>query len=295
VFLREQFDDTVRRSTDLSDNLDVPYLGPLPIIRDRDLSGLPAHLQVRGLKRAARRELKLLTAAAAAPLSMLTESMRRALFELKRMDRGEDAGPHLVAITSMLSGEGKSFFASNFAFFLAQQGLRVVLADGDIRKSHLSEVFGQAFGESTDCHQPFIALAPNLLFAPAPEDARHSIEDHLRDMLRRSGPIDPPVDVIVLDTSPVAYVADALLISSRIDSAILVVKSGVTAVSTLQRFLDMNQPIANKIIGTCLSQSGSLRTRPYEFIPSSSGYYWPPPGRASRRKGRSWKRKANGA
>ncbi len=108
VFLREQLDDTIRQSSDLADHLDVPFLGPLPRIRDQDLKALPVQ-PAEPLTRTDLRELKRLTAAEAAPHSVLAETLRRALFQLRRQTN--DPRARLVAITALLSGEGKSFFA----------------------------------------------------------------------------------------------------------------------------------------------------------------------------------------
>lgn len=279
VFLREQLDDTIRRSSDLVGHLDVPFLGPLPRIRERDLKALPLQ-PAEPLAHTDLAELKRLTAADAAPHSVLAETLRRALFQLRR--QSDDPRPRLVAVTALLSGEGKSFFASNFAFFLARQGYRVTLVDGDVRKSHLSATFRELTerrANGADGGRLAVPLAPNLDFVPAPRMQHGSLEKHLSAVMDEVDATEPPVHFVILDTPPVAYVADALQVSPLIDSAILVVKAGATSLATLQRFLDMNRPVAEKLIGACMSGSESLRTRPFEFIPAgSSYYYWPGKG-----------------
>lgn len=276
VFLREQLDDTIRQSSDLADHLDVPFLGPLPRIRDRDLRALPIQ-PAEPLTRTDLRELKRLTAADAAPHSVLAETLRRALFQLRR--QSDDPRARLVAVTALLSGEGKSFFASNFAFFLARQGYRVTLVDGDVRKSHLTAAFSELIerrANGADPSRRAVPLAPNLDFVPAPPLDSGSLEAHVSAVMDEVDAAEPPVNFVILDTPPVAYVADTLQVSPLMDSAILIVKAGGTSLATLERFLDMNQPVAEKLIGACLSGSESLRTRPFESIPGGgSYYYWP--------------------
>jgi len=71
------------------------------------------------------------------PKSLIAESLRAIRTNLQFIDNSE--GPKLIAITSTISSEGKTFFAMNLAGILAFSNKRVIVIDLDMRmpKIHL--------------------------------------------------------------------------------------------------------------------------------------------------------------
>lgn len=271
TFLREQLDDRLRRSDDVVEQLGVPYLGAVPLLGRRDARVLPPELVPRlaHLTAAERREISRLGHVASAPYSVAAEPFRRTAHELRSRPR---ADRHVVAVVSALSGEGKSFFAANLAFFLARQGCRVLLVDGDLRNPHLSRSFA-----------PLLADRP-----PNPEPAAMAVTDllanlflmHVRDPYRLDeaerqilAQAEAEVDYVVMDTAPLAYVSDTLSLASIADSAVLVVDWRRTPAATVRRVLKLNPPIAAKLIGACLSKTSPALLTSYEFIPANAAYY----------------------
>ena len=55
---------------------------------------------------------------------------------------GPESERKISLFTSALPGEGKSFTSANYAVALAQQGYRVLLIDGDLRRPSLHKIFG---------------------------------------------------------------------------------------------------------------------------------------------------------
>jgi len=55
---------------------------------------------------------------------------------------GPESERKISLFTSALPGEGKSFTSTNYAVALAQQGYRVLLIDGDLRRPSLHKIFG---------------------------------------------------------------------------------------------------------------------------------------------------------
>src|SRR5207237_4481040 len=55
---------------------------------------------------------------------------------------GPESERKISLFTSALPSEGKSFTSTNYAVALAQQGYRVLLLDGDLRRPSLHKVFG---------------------------------------------------------------------------------------------------------------------------------------------------------
>ena len=69
---------------------------------------------------------------------------------------GPESERKIFLFTSALPNEGKSFTSANYSLSLAQQGHRVLLIDGDLRRPSLHKIFrqfGPEGGEATDAQQ----------------------------------------------------------------------------------------------------------------------------------------------
>ena len=73
------------------------------------------------------------------PKSSLSENIRTIRTNLEFT--AINGGLKTVLITSSISGEGKSFIASNLAVAFAQAGKKTLLIDCDIRKGRLHKIF----------------------------------------------------------------------------------------------------------------------------------------------------------
>lgn len=153
-----------------------------------------------------------------------------------------DPDKKVILITSTISGEGKTFMASNLAVSLALLGKKVILVGLDIRKPGLNKIFHLsqkekgitqylAAPQSTDLHaliQPS-GITSNLdllLGGPIPPNptellARQSLEDTISTLRKE-------YDYIVLDTAPIGMVTDTLILSRVADASIYVCRADYT-------------------------------------------------------------------
>ncbi|MBK8948459.1 MAG: AAA family ATPase [Flavobacteriales bacterium] len=74
------------------------------------------------------------------PKSLIAESFRTVRTNMQFVDN--TPGPKLIAITSTISGEGKTFVAINLAGIIAFSGKRVIVLDLDMRKPKIHLGFG---------------------------------------------------------------------------------------------------------------------------------------------------------
>src|SRR6202011_2757631 len=74
-----------------------------------------------------------------APAGPIAESFRNLRAALSLL--GPEAERKTFLFTSALPNEGKSFTSANYALSLAQQGHRVLLLDGDLRRPSLHKIF----------------------------------------------------------------------------------------------------------------------------------------------------------
>lgn len=153
-----------------------------------------------------------------------------------------DPDKKVVLVTSTISGEGKTFTASNLAVSLALLGKKVILVGLDIRKPGLNKAFKLphrskgitqylSAPQSTDLHsliQPS-GVTDNLhllLGGPVPPNptellARRSLEDAINTLRSE-------YDYVVLDTAPIGMVTDTLILARVADACIYVCRADYT-------------------------------------------------------------------
>jgi len=161
-----------------------------------------------------------------------------------------------ILITSSISGEGKSFVATNLALSLAITGKKVALLDFDLNNPSLNNKLniskqigiteylqgkceaGQII-KATDLHQ-------NLFLIPTGELPHNPSElvmsEKVGELLNY---VDSNFDYVVIDTAPVGPVTDAYLLSPYCDATLFIVRHGYTPKMLVER-IDVNNKI-NKL------------------------------------------------
>jgi polysaccharide biosynthesis transport protein len=144
----------------------------------------------------------------------------------------------ITLITSALASEGKTITAVNSAVVLALSGRRVLLLDADLRKPRchrylaaenrqgLAQILG-ADVTVESAVQP--TLVNNLFFIGSGLVPRNPSELLGSMAMRRTlEQLKGSYDSIVIDSPPVMFVSDALLLSKLVDGVALVVDSSAT-------------------------------------------------------------------
>jgi protein-tyrosine kinase len=180
-----------------------------------------------------------------------------------------------VLVTSPLPREGKTFVAGNLAQVLArQQGRRVLVVDGDLRRSGMHECFGapSAPGLSdylagdADSLQ-FVQRGPleNLFFIPAGKPVSNPLEligsGRLKILLDR---LAPAFDWIILDSPPATMVSDAKLLADVCDGVLMVVMAAVTPFDLAQK--GCQELSGKRILGVVLNRAqGDAAYRSFKY------------------------------
>lgn len=176
----------------------------------------------------------------------------------------------VLMVASAKSGEGKTTTVTNLAVTYAQEGKKVLLIDGDLRKPSLHHLFQ---------HSNRIGLT-SVLFNHQllPEVIRETNVDNLSVIT--SGPIPPnpseilgsqrmislleelkgKFDVILFDTPPILAVADGLVISSYCDGVVLVVLAGKVKKSLVQKTKASLEHVQAKILGVVLNNNSRSKS-----------------------------------
>jgi capsular exopolysaccharide synthesis family protein len=197
-------------------------------------------------------------------------SLRSRIFELR------DVSPlKSILISSGLPQEGKSFVSVNLALSLARhKNSKVLLIDGDMRRYTMHQILGcesqpgladYLAGKATiveimqRAEQSTVAqagkqlpLLPNLTFIAGgnggDKAADLSGSPRFGDLIRQAS---PHFDWIIVDSSPVLPVSDAVNLARSCDGVLLVARGGVTKYPVAQRA--QSELKASKILGFVLN------------------------------------------
>ena len=117
--LREVLDVSIRSSEALQEFGDAPVVGAI------------------NLDSAAKRAPLVVGAQAH---SIRAEAFRQLRTNLSFIDAADPVG--VLAVTSSVTGEGKSITAANLALVFAETGVKVLLVDADLRRSTIADYLG---------------------------------------------------------------------------------------------------------------------------------------------------------
>jgi capsular exopolysaccharide synthesis family protein len=203
------------------------------------------------------------------PGSILSESFRSIRTSIRYFIK--DTEHPVIAVTSTISSEGKTFISLNLAAITAMLGKKVLLIGLDLRKPRINKVFEVSNSEgmstylSGNCDFEAVikkTSVDNLYYAssgPVPPNPAELIESiKMKTFIERS---KKEFDIIIIDTPPIAIVTDALLINEYVDLNIFVVRQRYSSRNTLDLIQELYQAGKLKNIGIIINDI------------SLSGYY----------------------
>ncbi len=171
------------------------------------------------------------------------ESFRKIRYALS--NRGMGSKNNKLLITSGISGEGKSYIATNLALSFADAGKKIVLIDCDFKQAHMSKSFNLSNEEGvTDflaglvTEKAIIHSFPaykNLYFIPA-----GSVQERTTALLENGSIgalfdyLEDHFDLVIIDTAPLINVADGYLLANYCDTTLFVVKHGYSPKNILE-------------------------------------------------------------
>lgn len=167
----------------------------------------------------------------------------------------------VLLVTSVSENEGKSTVSSNIALALAQEGYRVMLIDGDIRKPALSKIFEKKQGNMRDLvsllegnasDAPFLGRIDNTsLYTVFNYHAREDSAELLNNgvMKKLITASRKTMDFIIIDTPPMGVAADAEDIAKMADAALLVVAQNKILTRNINDAIDDLNQNGEKLIG----------------------------------------------
>ncbi|NDV78863.1 polysaccharide biosynthesis tyrosine autokinase [Dysgonomonas sp. 511] len=181
----------------------------------------------------------------------------------------------MIAVTSTISGEGKSFISINLALAFAVSNRKVLLVGADIRQPKLKEYLNLTYeagltnylieperGWRSVIHKTKICSGLDVMVSgvvpPNPNELLMSpaLEKFFVEAKQE-------YDILIVDTAPVGLVSDSYLINKAVDLSLYVVRNEVTP-KTAINFINA-QKEEDKLNNMYLVYNGSSLDRNYKY------------------------------
>ena len=204
AFLREFFNNTVKNSDDIERLCDISIYGIVPNKTKKQAN-------------------------------LVDEAFRAIRTNLQFLPKHDKS--NIIAITSSVSGEGKTTTTANLGKIISQTGKKVVLLDLDLRKSNLHKEFGipnnvgissylseqNSLEEITQNVQENVDILTTGRLPPNPSEL--ILTDNFKDMLET---LKAKYDYVIMDTPPVGLVTDALILMNYADINFVIARASYT-------------------------------------------------------------------
>jgi len=276
ALILETMDTSVGTIEEVESFLEVPVIGFVPHITHNEaielFSGVEG-LAVSG--HGLERQMRLISHFS--PPSTISEAYRSLRTNLLFSQAGEH---RVILVSSSTVKEGKSTIAANLAVVVAQQGARVLLIDGDMRKPMQHHTFGlkRAPGLSEcllgqiswrDAIKRFSDVMlgdmgiDQALFTPGLDQldilscGRASVNppDLLSDPAidKILADVRKEYDLVIIDMPPLLHTTDAIIVASKVDGILLVYHIGSVVRGALKRVKNNIESVGGKVLGVVLN------------------------------------------
>ena len=273
--LIERLNTTIRRRDEIEEALHVPGLAIIPQMNDRKLGAFRRVLRLPGTK--VRRDRSYTQALVT--MSDFGSASAEAFRTLRTNLLFSQSIQKLrtIVITSPSPQDGKTTTAANLAVTFAQQGMRVLLIDCDLRKARLHNIFQmprepgftqllarqnitKEVVRSTSVDNLFVIPA-GLLPANPSELLGSAVARATIDSLAKE------FDIVIIDTPPVHVAADALILGSMADGVLMVLRAGHSERDSAKEALQRLANVGAHVVGAVLND-------PDHKVPEYGSYYY---------------------
>lgn len=253
VFVVFYFDDTLRDIETLENEIELPILAK--VFQDKSKVELVVEEQ---------------------PNAAASESIRNLRTNLQFSSIDKEL--KTVLVTSSVPSDGKSFISANLAVSFAQAGKKVLLVDCDLRKGRQHNIFDVSgkkglsnllikdIGTYNDyivkTRVKNLSVMPRGTFPPNPSELLNSNKN--KTFLEI---VSKKFDIVILDGAPISGLADSLILSSLVDSTIIVTSMNHTPKTEL-----LNSKKALENVGANVSGIVANKTEAKKH--SYGGYYY---------------------
>lgn len=277
AWLREKLDNTFHTPTQLESELGLPTLGAVPFL-SRDDNRIGKRMARQQKRRGPFSVERYYVHHGKSPFAESINHIRTGIL----FSRAERV-PKTVLISSAIQSEGKTTLAANLAFALSQMG-DTLLIDADLRKPRVHQITTEGTAEGLvellvgrvtmedvlvgDEGSSTLKILKSGVIPPNPQEMLSS--SRFDDLLSQ---FEKMFEYIVIDCAPVLPVSDALILSSKVDAFIMLVKANATTRQMVKDAVKRAQSVSAPLIGTVLAQFDHRRSSHYGRYSYYSKYY----------------------
>jgi capsular exopolysaccharide synthesis family protein len=244
LFIKDQFDDSIRVPEDIEGKLGLALLGIIP--RTQGIAPEEAMVDPK------------------APIAEAYNSLRGSLLYAT-----SEGLPQIMLVTSAQTAEGKSTISYALGLGFARMGKRVLLFDADLRRPALHLRIGDdnQRGLSTlltsqdalasvtrPSELPNLALVPS---GPIPLSPTELISSPRLEQILQEAARD--FDVVLIDSPPILGLADAPMMAALADGVIFVVEADRSRRGALKMALRRLRAMRPVLLGAVLSKFDPLK------------------------------------
>jgi capsular exopolysaccharide synthesis family protein len=275
AFVKENLDTTIHTREELqTESGAVPVLGLIPRISEVGATnGARRHIWRSTPVATSAEALRAKLVAGRNPRGSASEAYRalRTNLTFARPDKP----PRTLVFTSAAPGDGKSTSSSNLAITLAQQGLRVILIDADMRRGSMHTALDTTSRPGLSDYllgglsleeviRPVQLADAGFDFIPIgtlpPNPAELLASTRMQALLEH---LEGQYDSVLFDAPPLNVVTDAAILGARTDGVILVVRAGVTDRGAVRFAFEQLRAVRARVLGCVLNDVDSKRDPHY--------------------------------
>jgi len=211
---------------------------------------------------------------------LITEELGGALSEAFRVLRTNlqfstlDASRQMLVVTSAVPNEGKTFIATNLAISMAKSGRSVLLLDADMRKPNVAGLLGlensvglitvllgrTSLEQAVQMHPSGVSF---LGTGPQPPNPAEVLDTQaMRELF---GKLRAAYDVVIVDAPPLLPVADAAILLTEVDGALLVTRHGSTNREQVRQAVARVKAVGGRLVGTIFNQAPRRNLNQYGY------------------------------
>ncbi len=257
IFLVEFLDDTIRDPQEITRRWGIPIMGLIVAYKSSKGEALVTVKHPRS------------------PVSEAFRSLRTNL-----QFAGIDTPVRTLLVTSPSPADGKTTIVANLASVIAQSGRNVVMVDADLRRPRIHKMFqlSNRVGltdqfirtqdrfdgslKSTEVANLHAITSGNL--PPNPSELLSS--GRMSEILKQ---LSDQFNTVIVDSPPTLLVTDALVLASRVDGVLLVVKPSVTKWGSLRQSIEQLERVKANLLGIVVNDVNIGRSKYYYY----RGYY----------------------
>jgi len=186
-----------------------------------------------------------------------------------------------MVVSSANPSEGKTLTTANLGIVFALLGKKVIIVDSDLRKPKIHKLFNidkspgitdllvEDLNFEDVLHKTDIENLNVIPCGKSPPNPAEILASQKMETLIRM--IEQKADLVIYDSPPLAAVTDPLLLATKVDGIILVVKHRSTNKEMVSHLVEQLKKAKVNIIGAILNQT--MMTRGYGYYQYYSKYY----------------------